>query len=75
MPQLTIYLDEGARKLVERAAAAQGVSRNRWIVEAIHRQASADWPGGFRELAGRFPDFPLREAGGGQTDDLPRHGE
>lgn len=61
MSQVTLYLDDNTRKLVERAAKASGQSQSRWVAEAIRKQAAQCWPPGFLDLAGRFPDFPLRE--------------
>jgi predicted transcriptional regulator len=62
MSQVTLYLDPDTQTLVERAARASGLSKSRWVAEAIRKYAAEEWPGDCLELAGRFADFPLREA-------------
>lgn len=75
MSQITLYLDEATQTLVEQAAQASGVSKSRWVAEIIRKYAAQEWPRECVELAGRFPDFPLREADlGGQTADVSRIG-
>lgn len=61
MPQITLYLDDSTQALVDQAAAASGVSKSRWVAAAIRHYAAEEWPSDCLDLAGRFPDFPLRE--------------
>ncbi len=61
MSQVTFYLDKETQLLIERAARASGLSKSRWVAEAIRRYAAEEWPADCLELAGRFTDFPLRE--------------
>lgn len=60
MSQITLYLDEETREMVERSAKAQGMSKSRWVVGIIRKHAEDAWPQGCPDLAGSFPDFPLR---------------
>ena len=59
MPQITLYLDDATQTLVDQAAEANGISKSRWVAEAIRRYAPHEWPQGCLNLAGSFPDFPL----------------
>lgn len=75
MSQITLYLDDATQALVDQAAHAQGVSKSRWVAEAIRRYAAQEWPQDCLTLAGRFPDFPL--CGGDDSPlapDTPRVG-
>lgn len=74
MAQITLYIDEETRKLVERVAKARGVSQSRWVVEAIRMQLAQNWPADFVQLAGSFPDFPMREDGQALPEDSSRIG-
>ena len=76
MSQITLYLDAATQALVERAAKANGLSKSRWVAEMIRKYAAHEWPQDCLGLAGRFPDFPLREAGPDQeaVADAPRLG-
>lgn len=74
MSQLTLYLDDETEALVRERAKAAGLSNSRWVAALIRRNAVADWPVDLALLAGRFPDFPLREAAPDLPDDLPRLG-
>lgn len=75
MSQITLYLDDATQALVERAAQASGMSKSRWVAEIIRKYAAHEWPKDCLELAGRFPDFPLREAAPATLpDDIPRIG-
>lgn len=76
MSQITLYLDDATQALVEQAASANGMSKSRWVAEIIRKYAAHEWPKDCLELAGRFADFPLREAGGAQglPADVPRLG-
>jgi len=61
MGQITLYLDDVTQALVDKAAKANGVSRSRWVADMLKSYAAQDWPKECLALAGRFPDFPLRE--------------
>ena len=73
MSQITLYLDEATQALVDQAAVASGVSKSRWVAEAIRRYAHDTWPTDVLALAGQFADFPLRPTPPEPvSDDLPR---
>ena len=74
MPQITLYLDDATQALVDQAAKANGISKSRWVAEAIRRYAAHEWPQGFLNLACSFPDFPLvgNSANHAQPADTPR---
>ena len=74
MAQITLYLDEDTDTLVSRAAKAQGISKSRWVADAIRHYAHDTWPDECLALAGAFPDFPLREDLPAAGEDLPRIG-
>lgn len=75
MPQITLYIDDSTQALVDQAAAASGVSKSRWVAEAIRHYAAEEWPAECRALAGAFPDFPLVEDGApAQAADVARVG-
>ena len=74
MPQITLYLDDTTQALVDQAAVASGMSKSRWVAEAIRHYAADAWPQACLDLAGSFPDFPLVEQGTkrAQPADTPR---
>ena len=75
MSQITLYLDEETEKLVQEKAKANGVSKSRWVADLIRRHAHDSWPEECRQLAGAFPDFPLKEemhSAEIHAEDLPR---
>lgn len=75
MSQITLYLDDATRALVEQAAQANGLSKSRWVSEIIRKYAAHEWPRDCLALAGRFADFPLREEGSASRPaDVPRLG-
>ncbi len=76
MSQITLYLDEATQSLVDQAALAHGISKSRWVAEAIRRYVAHDWPPACLDLAGSFPDFPLvsDSTGNEQPEDTPRVG-
>ena len=75
MSQITLYLDDATLKLVERGAQAQGISKSRWVAALIRKHSVNEWSPDCLALAGRFPDFPLREdAPEQQNIDVPRIG-
>ena len=59
MPQITLYLNDATQALVDQSAEANGISKSRWVAEAIRRYAAHERPQGCRNLAGSFPYFPL----------------
>lgn len=74
MSQITLYLDESTQAMVEQAASASGMSKSRWVAEIIRKYAAHEWPKECLDLAGRFADFPLRDAQStsGLPADVPR---
>lgn len=74
MSQITLYLDDATEALVTRAAQASGMSKSRWVAELIRQHAHDVWPADCMQLAGAFPDFPLREELPPSGEDLPRDG-
>lgn len=59
MSQITLYLDDDTQAVLTQAAQAHGVSKSRWVAEAIRKQAAQEWPADCLALAGQFADFPL----------------
>ena len=75
MGQITLYLDDATQAMVDQAAQASGVSRSRWVADIIRTYAAHEWPRDCLALAGRFPDFPLRDENATTPPaDLPRLG-
>ena len=74
MSQLTLYLDDETEALMRERAKAAGLSNSRWVAELIRRNAVVDWPVPLAELAGSFPDFPLREDAPSLPADVERIG-
>lgn len=68
MAQITLYLDYATHVMVDQAARANYVSKSRWVSDVIRKYAAEEWPQDCLLLAGRFSDFPLREA---SSADLP----
>jgi hypothetical protein len=57
MPQLTIYLDAKAERLIARAAKRDAVSLSRWAREKLLLAAGApSWPSGYRSVLGSIDD-------------------
>jgi hypothetical protein len=52
MSQITLYLDDATQALVDQAAAANGMSKSRWVAEIIRKYAAHDWP---KDLPCRTP--------------------
>lgn len=61
MAQITIYLDDDTLEQVNRATRGTGVSKSKWIAEAIQLRVRAEWPEAVRALSGSWKDFPLAE--------------
>ena len=73
MAQVTLYLDDATRALMEDAARAEGVSKSRWVADLIRRHTRPTWPEEWYSALGSFPDFPLR-ADVPSVDDAERIG-
>ena len=71
MSQITLSLDDSTQALVDQAAAANGMSKSRWVAEIIRKYAAHEWSKECLDLAGRFADFPLQ----GQTSEIGKSGE
>lgn len=61
MGQVTIYLDDETERTARAGAESDGVSLSKWIARRIEQEQGAEWPPGFRELAGAWPDLPSAE--------------
>lgn len=46
---------------VNRATRGAGVSKSKWIAEAIHLRVRAQWPEAARALSEAWKDFPSAE--------------
>lgn len=62
MAQITIYLEDEVIAMVDHAVKSSGVSKSRWIADAVRARIKTEWPDSIRALAGAWPDFPTREA-------------
>jgi len=73
MPQVTIYLDTDTAQKLEASVRKAGISKSRWIAEAVREKSADEWPQSIRDLAGAWRDFPdatdIRSATG---NDSPR---
>ncbi|MEK7404146.1 MAG: CopG family transcriptional regulator [Acidobacteriota bacterium] len=58
MAQITIYLDGVTEALVEAAVRQSGLSKSRWIAQAIRARAGGEWPASVAALHGAWSDFP-----------------
>ena len=58
MGQVTIYLDDETDSLLKSAVKSTGISKSKWIAEAIRKRARGEWPREVIDLAGAWPDFP-----------------
>ena len=73
MGQVTIYLDRETEALVATAAKTAGVSKSKWIAEAIKEKARTEWPAQVLASFGTWEDFPsLEEIRATYGEDLPR---
>jgi hypothetical protein len=59
--QVTLYLDAEAQRALEAGAKKSGLSKSRFVAELVLKANSAVWPSEIKNLAGKFPDFPLRD--------------
>jgi hypothetical protein len=60
--QVTIYLDDETDSLLKSVVKSSGVSKSKWIAEAIRKRARGEWPREVIDLAGAWPDFPDLDA-------------
>jgi len=57
VPQLTIYLDPKAERLIEHAAKREALSLSRWAREKLVLAAGApSWPDGYEAVLGSISD-------------------
>lgn len=56
MAQIAIYIDDKLAKRLDAAVKASGQSKSKWVVQAIKRSLTDQWPEGFFELAGSWKD-------------------
>lgn len=61
MSQVTIYLDAETERLMTAKATAMGLSKSKWIAQAIRSHLDNDWPPAVRDLSGSWADFPSAE--------------
>ena len=61
MSQVTLYLDEETDQVLAQSASRAGMSKSRWVAQLIRRHAKEGRPQECLNLAGAFPDFPLRD--------------
>jgi hypothetical protein len=75
MSQVTLYLDAEAQQALEAGAKKTGLSKSRFVAELVLKANAQTWPPEVKNLAGRFPDFPLRDEDAQyQGQDAPRIG-
>ena len=58
MPQITIYLDTETARQMEKSARKAGVSKSRWIADAVRGKSMNAWPQAVKDLAGAWRDLP-----------------
>ena len=56
MTQFAIYIDDNLAERLEKAVAASGKSKSKWISDVIKSALQDQWPDGFFELAGSWID-------------------
>lgn len=61
MAQVTIYLDDDVLALLNSATDGAGVSKSRWIADAIRLRVRKEWPASVVALAGAWRDLPSAE--------------
>ncbi len=59
MPQLSLYLDDGTLKLVERAAKLKNTSISKWVRGKVLQSLKNEWPDGYFDLFGAVEDSSL----------------
>lgn len=58
MPQITLYLDSEAIRVMRGHAAAEQIPYSRWVSSLIRRQSTETWHAGITVLFGQFRDIP-----------------
>ena len=58
MAQVTIYIKNELEEKMVAAAAAQQISKSRWISELIEDKLQTSWPASIEEMVGTWSDFP-----------------
>lgn len=61
MGQITIYLDEETKTLMDVAVRKSGISQSKWVAEAVRARVRGEWPRSVAALAGSWADFPSAE--------------
>lgn len=61
MAQVTVYLDDDVLALLNSATDGAGISKSKWIADAIRMRARKEWPASVVALAGAWPDLPTVE--------------
>lgn len=56
MAQLAIYLDDQLAERLNKAVKASGLSKSKWVAEAVRSSLKDQWPEGFFDLAGSWED-------------------
>ena len=56
MPQLSLYLDDGTLKMVEKAAKLSNTSISKWVRSKVIQSLENEWPDGYFELFGSTGD-------------------
>lgn len=58
--KIMLYLDDETEVLLRNCAQSAGLSNSEWVANLIRQNAKTQWPAEILQLAGTFPDFPLR---------------
>jgi predicted transcriptional regulator len=56
MAQLAIYLDDKLAQRLDKAVKASGLSKSKWVAEAVRNSLKDQWPESFFDLAGSWED-------------------
>ena len=56
MPQLSLYLDDGTLKMVEKAAKLSNTSISKWVKGKVIQSLENEWPDGYFDLFGSIGD-------------------
>ncbi len=66
MAQLTVYIDEGTLKKIEKAAIGEGASISKWVKRKLTEVLESRWPRDYFQLFGSLSGERLR-----RPDSLP----
>jgi len=58
MPQITIYLDEETARRMEASVRKAGISKSRWIADAVRSKSADEWTQEIKDMVGSWDDFP-----------------